>query len=204
MVYLCIIILGYLLGSFPVAYWVTRLTTGRDLRRIGTGNVGVMATFLHAGPRRGLLVMLLEGAKGFGAVLMAQQLVGDERASALALLAVVIGTNWSFWLGGAGSRGNTAFGGGLLLISWTSLLAILVANLLVRWITGSMFIATRVRILAQPVIIAALTGSLIYGAMALAVSAIFWSKHRPETDDHIQFRKRWHRRLRALLKWVRR
>lgn len=144
--------------------------------------------------------MTLEAAKGFLAVFSAQGLLGDELASALALFSVVVGTNWSFLLGWSGSRGNTAFAGGLLLISWLSLLTLSAVVLLGRWITGSMFLATRIRIFAQPFIILVLTGSAIYGLMALAVSAIFLSKHRPETDDHLQFRQRWHERLRTLLR----
>lgn len=203
MVYLGLIVVGYLLGSLPVAHLVTLCTTGRDLRTVGTGNVGVMSTFIHAGPRRGVVVMLLEGAKGLVAVLLGQRLGGDELGPALGLLGAVVGTNWSVWLGWSGSRGNTAFAGGLLLISWASLVAITAVILLIRWITGSMFIATRLRILAQPLIIGLLTGSAIYGTMALLVSGIFWSKHRPESDDHLQFRKRWHERLRTLWGLVR-
>ncbi|GAJ07300.1 unnamed protein product, partial [marine sediment metagenome] len=34
------IIIGYLLGSIPSAYIATRLAAGKDIRRMGGGNVG--------------------------------------------------------------------------------------------------------------------------------------------------------------------
>jgi glycerol-3-phosphate acyltransferase PlsY len=33
---------GYLLGSIPIAWIVAKLVTGKDLRTLGSGNVGVM------------------------------------------------------------------------------------------------------------------------------------------------------------------
>ncbi len=38
------IVAGYLLGSIPVAWLVARTVTGYDLRRVGSGNVGVLNT----------------------------------------------------------------------------------------------------------------------------------------------------------------
>lgn len=34
------IAIGYLLGSIPSAYIIARLKTGKDIRRLGGGNVG--------------------------------------------------------------------------------------------------------------------------------------------------------------------
>ena len=34
------IVVAYLIGSIPFAYIVTRLATGQDIRRLGSGNVG--------------------------------------------------------------------------------------------------------------------------------------------------------------------
>ena len=35
-----LVILGYLLGSIPNVYIVVKLFTGKDIRNIGSGNVG--------------------------------------------------------------------------------------------------------------------------------------------------------------------
>ena len=39
-------VIGYLIGSIPVAWIVAKLVTGQDLRQMGSGNVGVMNTAL--------------------------------------------------------------------------------------------------------------------------------------------------------------
>jgi glycerol-3-phosphate acyltransferase PlsY len=43
------LVIGYLLGSIPTAYIVTRLATGKDIRQLGGGNVGGLNTFLEVG-----------------------------------------------------------------------------------------------------------------------------------------------------------
>jgi glycerol-3-phosphate acyltransferase PlsY len=38
------IAIGYLLGSIPSAYVIAHLKTGKDIRRLGSGNVGSLTT----------------------------------------------------------------------------------------------------------------------------------------------------------------
>ena len=45
------IVLGYLLGSIPTAYIATHLKTGKDIRKLGGGNVGGLNTFKEVGTR---------------------------------------------------------------------------------------------------------------------------------------------------------
>jgi glycerol-3-phosphate acyltransferase PlsY len=59
---------AYLLGSIPVAWLLARWLTGHDLRRMGSGNVGVMNSALSVARWAGLLVFLTEIAKGLLAV----------------------------------------------------------------------------------------------------------------------------------------
>jgi len=43
------IIIAYLLGSIPAAYIVTRLAIGKDIRQLGSGNVGGNNVYQHVG-----------------------------------------------------------------------------------------------------------------------------------------------------------
>ena len=47
------VVIGYLLGSIHSAYIVTRLATGKDIRKFGSGNVAYlsMETYNDSGPR---------------------------------------------------------------------------------------------------------------------------------------------------------
>ncbi|MFC1997159.1 glycerol-3-phosphate acyltransferase [Chloroflexota bacterium] len=48
----------YLFGSLPFALWITRLSTGADIRDSGSGHVTTTNTIRQAGWLPGLLVLL--------------------------------------------------------------------------------------------------------------------------------------------------
>ena len=183
---------SYFIGSIPVAWLIAKLVTGQDLRRMGSGNVGVMNTALSVARWAGLLVFLGEVAKGVLAVTLARSVVADgELAVGLAVLATVVGTRWSIWLRGAGGRGNTVAMTALLIISWLTLASALALWLLARLLTRRSFTATRITFLLWPFIFGLVTQSwwsVLFGA---TFSLVFLSTHRPETDDHLLVKVRW-------------
>jgi glycerol-3-phosphate acyltransferase PlsY len=63
-----LIVLAYLIGSFPTAVWVSKGMYGIDIREHGSGNAGATNTFRILGPRAGSIVMLGDMLKGFLAV----------------------------------------------------------------------------------------------------------------------------------------
>ena len=69
---------GYLIGSIPVAWILTKLVSGQDLRALGSGNVGVMNTALSVHRWTGALVFLAEILKGVGAVWVSRYFGADE------------------------------------------------------------------------------------------------------------------------------
>ena len=58
------IIVCYLLGSFPASYLVGKILRGIDIRKFGSGNVGATNTFRVLGAGPGILVLLVDIAKG--------------------------------------------------------------------------------------------------------------------------------------------
>ena len=182
---------GYLLGSIPVAWLVAKVATGQDLRQLGSGNVGVMNVAVRVARWAGLLVFLAEAAKGVLAVASARALGGDEVAVGLVVLATVVGTRWPIWLRGAGGRGNTAGMAALLVLSWLSLVIGMAIWLLVRLLTRSSFVATRILLVLLPFILGLVTQSWWYVLFGMALSLLYLSTHRPETDDHLLIKERW-------------
>jgi glycerol-3-phosphate acyltransferase PlsY len=61
---------SYLLGSLPTGYLVVRAATGLDVRTRGSGNVGATNVARVAGSRAGLVVFLMDLAKGLAATLL--------------------------------------------------------------------------------------------------------------------------------------
>ncbi len=106
------VIIGYLLGTIPTAYIVTRLWAGRDIRALGGGNVGFRHVFREVGIAPALVVVFIDIAKGVAAIAIASWgLNAPDAFVLLAGLAAVIGHNWMPWLKFTGGKGMaTAIG----------------------------------------------------------------------------------------------
>jgi glycerol-3-phosphate acyltransferase PlsY len=186
-----LMVAGYLLGSIPVAWLVTKLVTGQDIRHLGSGNEGVMNTALSVHRWAGLLVFVAELGKGALAVILPRGLQGGEVAVGLTALATIVGTRYPLWLRGHGGRGNTAGIAALALISAPTLVIMVAAYLLSRVLMHSNFLAMRVSLLLLPLVFGLVTQSwwsVLFGA---CFSLVFLSTHRPETDDHLLLKARY-------------
>ena len=111
------IITGYLLGSIPAAFIITRLIKGQDIRRRGGGNVGGLNVFREVGLWPALAVGVVDLGKGAAAVAIAKWGLNVPDAYVLlAGLASVAGHNWMVWLKFSGGKGMGAAMGALLVL----------------------------------------------------------------------------------------
>lgn len=111
-------ILSYLLGSVPFGVLITRFMGLGDLRRIGSGNIGATNVLRTGNKGAALGTLLLDGAKGAVAVLLARALVGHEDAAQLAGLAAFVGHLFPIWLGFKGGKGVATFLGTMIALAW--------------------------------------------------------------------------------------
>lgn len=65
---LFLIVIAYLLGSFPTALVISKKYFGIDIRDYGSGNMGATNAFRILGPRFGVIIMVLDILKGMLAV----------------------------------------------------------------------------------------------------------------------------------------
>lgn len=111
------IILGYLLGSIPTAYIATRMAAGKDVRRLGGGNVGGLNVYREVGIVPAAVVGIVDVGKGAAAVAIAQWLLGVSPTFVLAAaLASVVGHNWMVFLKFSGGKGMGAAIGSLFIL----------------------------------------------------------------------------------------
>jgi glycerol-3-phosphate acyltransferase PlsY len=111
------VVLGYLLGSIPTAYIVTRLAKGEDVRRLGGGNVGGLNVYREVGFWPAAVVAIVDLGKGAAAVAIAYWLLDLEVYFVLAAaVAAVVGHNWMVWLKFSGGKGMGAAIGGLFVL----------------------------------------------------------------------------------------
>ncbi|MFE3837364.1 glycerol-3-phosphate 1-O-acyltransferase PlsY [Pseudogemmobacter sonorensis] len=111
-------LLSYLVGSIPFGVLVTRAMGLGDLRRIGSGNIGATNVLRTGNRGAALATLLLDGAKGAVAVLVARAAIGAEDAAQLAAFAAFVGHLWPVWLGFKGGKGVATFLGTLIALSW--------------------------------------------------------------------------------------
>ena len=117
---------GYLLGSIPFSYLITRLITKSDIRQYGDGNPGAYNAWQVGGWKIGMTAVFLDVGKGFIAILLAQKLGGLSGWSLVPVsLAPIIGhamspflqfhkgkavaTTLGVWFGLTGISGIVAF-----------------------------------------------------------------------------------------------
>lgn len=109
-------IAGYLIGSIPFAYLVTRRKTGLDLRQHGTKNIGAANAYDVTGKRSiGQTVLVLDLLKGLVPVFVCE-LLGLSSAILVLLPALVLGHCYPIWLRFRGGRGLATTAGALLLV----------------------------------------------------------------------------------------
>ena len=110
------LLLGYLLGSIPFGLILTRAFGAGDLRQIGSGNIG--ATNVLRTGRKGLAAatLVLDVAKGCGAVLLAERLFPGNALPAAA--AAFLGHCYPVWLGFRGGKGVATMMGIVLALHW--------------------------------------------------------------------------------------
>jgi glycerol-3-phosphate acyltransferase PlsY len=113
------IILSYLIGSVPFGFLISKYSKGIDIRLVGREQIGATNVFHYAGKWQGILTGILDVAKGWTVVFIAQQFGFSLWLQAFAGLAAVAGHNWSIYLKFFGGRGVATILGATLALNST-------------------------------------------------------------------------------------
>ena len=119
------IIIGYLLGSIPTAYIVSRIRKGIDIRNVGSGNMGGANVMREIGTHEGIFVGLIDVAKGAGAILIAQTLNISEPWVFGTGFGALVGHNFPVFAGFRGGRGSATIIGIFLVLAPEAMLVTL-------------------------------------------------------------------------------
>jgi glycerol-3-phosphate acyltransferase PlsY len=123
---IAVIVIGYLLGSIPSAYIVSKLTAGVDIRKLGLGNVGAANVFREVGRWKGIVVWAADVAKGSAAVLIAIALNVSQPWVLGAGFAALVGHNFPVYIGFKGGIGAATFMGIFLVLAPETMIIIFV------------------------------------------------------------------------------
>jgi glycerol-3-phosphate acyltransferase PlsY len=146
------VLLGYLTGSVPFAYLLAR-RVGIDVRVSGSGNVGAANVMRTTGLGRGLMVMMLDVAKGAAAVAIAYLSAGGQGGATVASMtgtAAVVGHIYPVWLRFHGGKGVAVAAGVFGVLSpWATAVAGALFVVIV-WITRYVSLGSIAASLALP------------------------------------------------------
>lgn len=111
-----VVAIGFLLGSIPFPYLVTR-RRGIDLRTVGSGNVGATNLLRVSSTPVAVTVLALDAGKGSLAVWVADLLTRQPGLMVCAALAAMLGHVYPPWLGFRGGKGLATTAGAFAVLT---------------------------------------------------------------------------------------
>ncbi|WP_336786784.1 glycerol-3-phosphate 1-O-acyltransferase PlsY [Paenibacillus sp. MMO-177] len=165
------VVLSYLLGSVSFSIVIARLVKGIDIREHGSGNAGATNTIRVLGKGPGILVFVLDFAKGIAAVWIGRWLGLDEGVDwtpALCGLAAIMGHNWPIYFNFKGGKGIATTIGAIAALAFVPALIAGVVTIIVIAITRYVSLGSLIFAALTPVLISI----FFYSAPVLTVSLI--------------------------------
>jgi glycerol-3-phosphate acyltransferase PlsY len=172
---------AYLLGSIPFGLLVAKVFGRGDVRKEGSGNIGATNVSRVAGPLAGILTLLLDGAKGAAAVLVAGRYSNDSAMwMVIAGLAALVGHCFPVWLKFKGGKGVATAAGVYLALCPPAFLAGLILFLLVAGFSRYVSLGSVAAAVAMPLLMYFLWAPhhapppvITFGALAVAVLIVY-------------------------------
>lgn len=155
---------AYLLGSFSSAVWIGKWFYKTDVRQHGSGNAGATNTFRVLGTRAGIVVMIIDIFKAWGAVSLAP-VFADGSLNQLQL------TDYKIILGALAVLGHvfplfTGFKGGKGVASLVGVILGLYSPYIILIVLGWFIL---VFLISRYVSLASITGSIVFAILAIFI-----------------------------------
>ena len=169
---------AYLIGSIPFALLLARRWGGHDLYRFGSGNIGAANVLRASGVRAGVVVAMLDVAKGAAGVLVAGRISNADHAGAIAGFAAVVGHIYPVWLRFRGGKGVATACGVFSVLAPAAVPPALLAFAAAVWATRYISVGSVLAALVLPPV-AYVTGSpAAVAASATATAILIIFRHR--------------------------
>lgn len=175
--YLMVILIGYLIGSSSMSYYLGRLNN-INVFKSGTGNLGASNMVLIMGWKAGIMVALHDILKAYIAIVIVRYLFTDlPYVAELAGVACVIGHIFPFYLKFKGGKGFASYIGMTIALDWQFAIALIILCVILTLITDYVVSATFATIIAVPVYIGLFNNNLIAFCILSMATLIMFYKH---------------------------
>lgn len=180
------VVLSYLIGSVSFSIVIAKWVKGIDIRQHGSGNAGATNTLRVLGKGPGLLVFILDIAKGIGAVLLGHAFSDNGWIPVLCGLAAIIGHNWPVWFKFKGGKGIATTVGVIATLAFVPALCAGIAAILTIALTRYVSLGSLVFAALTPVLILLMQYSLPLLCGSLALAAFAFLRHRTNIVKLVQ------------------
>ncbi|NOY77528.1 MAG: glycerol-3-phosphate 1-O-acyltransferase PlsY [Calditrichaeota bacterium] len=156
---LTIIVVSYLLGSFPTSIIFGKLFRGIDIRNYGSGNAGGTNAFRVMGWKIGISVMIIDVAKGVLATVLVSQIRIDSISLApvylqiIAGFSAVIGHIWTIFAGFHGGKGVGTAAGMLIGLYPIAFIFVFIIFLIVLFTTRYVSVSSMTAAISLPIVL---------------------------------------------------
>ena len=168
-----VIIAAYFVGAIPFGLLVARFFGVRDIRQLGSGNIGATNVQRTLGMQAAIWVYILDIGKGAGAVLTAavltQTAVSKDLFLVLVGLAAIVGHIFPVYLRFRGGKGVATASGVLLVLLPLETLIAGVVFLLMVYLTRYVSVASIAAALSLPA-----TVTVEQAFLNQEVSRVYW------------------------------
>lgn len=149
---LIIVVLCYIIGSFPTAYLLVKYKTNKDLTKEGSGNVGTLNSFTVSKSKFiGIAVLLIDILKGILPVYFMMFIMPHPYQSVmLGACALILGHNYPVWLKFKGGRGLATGAGIFMVINYYIFVGWCIVWLLVFLVKRKVLIANTIATFLLP------------------------------------------------------
>ncbi len=131
-------VIAYLIGSINSSILISRIVTGKDIRKSGSGNAGATNMLRIMGKKYAIITLIIDILKGVIALLLAKLAISMDAydiAPYIAGVSVVLGHNFPVFFGFRGGKGVATSLGVVLMLDWKIGVIVLVIALLIMAIS---------------------------------------------------------------------
>lgn len=176
-----LLLAAYAVGATPTSFWVGKFLYGKDLRQVGSGNLGATNTFRVLGWKAAAPVLVVDVLKGWLPVWWFPLI--DDRTTAVWAIgygaAAIVGHVFSIWVRFKGGKGVATSAGVLTALAPVSVAAAVVAWVIVVGLTRMVSAGSLAAAVVAPLSAALTVGTspTLTAFMTLLALFIIWA-HR--------------------------
>ena len=168
---------AYFIGSVPFGLIFGWMAGAGDVRKLGSGNIGATNVLRTGNKLAAAATLFFDAAKGFVAVILAQQYLGLEPFVAIAALGAFIGHLFPVWLGFRGGKGVATFIGIAFALDWEVAFFTAASWIVVARATRYSSLAALVSSGLTPIYFA-IYGETLWAALMAILAVMIFVSHR--------------------------